>query len=576
MQPNTGGTLTPRRALDTKRERAQEALRLYRPMRTQVPFHLSRASEILLRGGNQSGKSLSCAVEFAHWATGEPIIGPDGHPLPDKMRRDHKLMLWVIGLGTDHIGDTIYRLLFMPGQFDVIRDLRTGLLRAYNPLNPEDVERESEKEPSPPLIPERLAPRGEEGVFVWDSKGGNVFARCNLKNGNTICAYTSKGDVKQGDPVDGIWIDENIKYKKHVPEWQARLSKYKGRLIWSSWPEMSNTALRTMTKRAAQQADEIKRGLRQFPDVEEFLLRFSDNPHIDANEKRKRLEGWAAAGDGEVRARDSGEYLTDALKMYPNYGPIHWTPREDVPEDAIDKILRDRQWEPPHDWTRYLALDPGHAKPAILFCATPPPEMGNYRIIYDEIYGHQRDARELARMIHQRAKGYWFKSFLIDNRFGRQSAAGFGIKFRDVYIAAFKELGLKSELTGSEFEFAKDDVDAGIMAVRDWLSIRPDGKALLRIVKPKCPNLHMQIEDYEKTITKDVTQDKPATGQLDDFCDCLRYLAMHGCRYEPLPAEYVPPESEGSLCYHAFKNWWSQTDSTQAPASGGKLGPVAA
>ena len=67
-----------------KARRANESLALYRAMPSQMPFHESDASERVLRGGNQSGKSTSAAAEFASAATGQAILGADGRPIRHK------------------------------------------------------------------------------------------------------------------------------------------------------------------------------------------------------------------------------------------------------------------------------------------------------------------------------------------------------------------------------------------------------------------------------------------------------------------------------------------------------------
>ncbi len=175
--------------------RANDALRIYRAMPNQVAFHKSMASVRLLRGGNRSGKSTSGAIEFASAATGKRIYGPDGKPLPHKFPTNRPLLMWVIGLGEDHIGDTIHRLLFQPGAFSVIRDKSTGLLRTWCPWSAEDLEREADKEQAPPLIPERFIKS-----IVWDGKGAKVFSHVELTNGTVIMARSSGSPVKVGDP----------------------------------------------------------------------------------------------------------------------------------------------------------------------------------------------------------------------------------------------------------------------------------------------------------------------------------------------------------------------------------------
>ena len=53
------------------RERKVEALKLYRPNPNQEAFHACTASEVLVIGGNRSGKSLCTFVEDARAVTGQ-------------------------------------------------------------------------------------------------------------------------------------------------------------------------------------------------------------------------------------------------------------------------------------------------------------------------------------------------------------------------------------------------------------------------------------------------------------------------------------------------------------------------
>ena len=98
-----------------RNRRQREALKLYRPMDKQAAFHDSPASERIVRGGNRSGKSMSAFAETASAATGIPIIGPNGSPLPFKYPTKRPLLIWVIGYDQRHVGGTIYRMLFRPG-----------------------------------------------------------------------------------------------------------------------------------------------------------------------------------------------------------------------------------------------------------------------------------------------------------------------------------------------------------------------------------------------------------------------------------------------------------------------------
>lgn len=297
----------------------REALRLFRAREDQVAFFDSTARERLSGGGNQSGKSTVCAVETASAALRMPVRGPDGTPISnfkwstEDARRNRPLLIWCIGLGEDHLADTLYDKLFKPGVFQVVRDPVDGVLRAWRGYDdPTDALLADKTEPSPPLILDAHVKK-----WGWNKKTINLLDKVELHNGNVIRFFTSKGDVKQGDQCDLIWIDEDIEYPEYVQEWQARLARWSGYLIWSSWPRTANPALMKMKERADEHASRP----RSERNVEYFQYRFSSNPYLPPDSKRITLESWAAEGEEVLRARDRGEFVEDTVLMYPSFDP---------------------------------------------------------------------------------------------------------------------------------------------------------------------------------------------------------------------------------------------------------------
>lgn len=544
--------------------RENEALSLYRPLETQMPFHLSYASERVLRGGNQSGKSTSAAAEFASAACGRPLIGIDGKPIRHKFPLNRPLLMWVIGRDEGHIGDTIHRLLFKPGCFDIIRDEITGLWRSFNPKNPRDVERTEQKVPAPPFIPERFY---NDRSWSWEDKPSCCFKHVNLlprpgwDHGTVIKAFSSGAAVKMGDPVDVLWIDEDIANPGYVSEWQARLSKYKGRLWWSAWPKSSNFALLNLSRRAEKQKHKPK------PNVSEICLVFTDNPFIDDEEKAKRIEGWEEEGEDVVRSRNLGHFLTDTVSMYPNFSRrVHSCPKEEeIWDDAVDKLIRGRALQVPDDWSRYLIFDPGHALAAALFAAITPPDVTPFTIlIYDELYMRMHDAKATAKACKKKMMGRPFQEFIIDGRMARQTAMGFGKTFEQVYIEAFEAESLKSIASGSRFRHGNDNVEFGCGKVRELLNLRADGTPTLRIIWENTPNLQTEFKLYRKALVKDEVVDKPADGQKDHAMDCLRYLAAADLQYVPIPAGMTFMEQD--VTWQNFQKWSRQLNQNSAPA----------
>lgn len=432
-------------------------------------------------------------------------------------------------------------MLFQPGAFSIIRDETSGEWRAYMAWDEADRKREKEKRPAPAFIPARLIdPKG----WAWENKAERVFSVCRLRDGTEIHAYSSQGEPKQGDPVDVIWIDEDVAYSRHLAEWQARLSDRKGRLFWSAFPKSSNNALITLSDRAEEQRD------RPNPDVTETVLTFSANPHIDADEKRKRLEGW---DENERRSRDLGEFLTDNVLMYPTFSVhLHGIPAKQAPREIDAIIAHDGV---PMDWTNYLVLDPGHAHPAILMASVPPPELGDFVVLWGECYPSRVDAHELARQAVGVASGRYFEAFIIDGHAGRQTPMGFGRTVRQQYSEAFEKVGLVSRLSGSGFIAGSDNIESRTMLVREWLAIRADGTPKLRIIDEGTKILQKQMKLYKKRIFQQEVKDVPIPKDAD-LPISLEYLAAFGPYYR------IPENTEqlGSPAFRAWKRFRQTQD----------------
>lgn len=533
--------------------RQSEGLRLYRPRKEQMTIHLSKAKELLVRGGNIAGKTVAALTEFASCVTGVQLIGCDDRPIPFKYKTRDPFEVWVIGYDERHIGGTIWPKLFQPGLFRVIRDQITGTLRAWKPWLPEDKARELETEPSPQLIPERLLfPDGKS--FAWSSKADHVFTSCQLTNGNKIYAFSSGSVPGQGRPVKFILIDEDIVNPEAVPEWIARLTMapaskcggkrvMHGRILWSAWPWSKNDALVLMSRRAAEE-DRVP------PDVEEVLLTFSGNPYVPEEERRTAMKAWAAHGPHVLLARDQGQFVQGLELVFPQFSvATHCMPG--TQHDEIEKELLAEDWRVPAEWTKYLVLDPGTATPGVLFAAVPPPHLGNFLVIYDEILGNQIDASRLARMVCEKSSGVSYENFIIDAHAARTTPMGFGKTVHDHYRDAWNQFNLKSRISGSSFCLGSDDIGARNLTISSWLETRSDGSTKIRIIKHKCPQLIETFHRYHRQVTKDAISEKTVEKKCD-LISCLGYLVASNPTYMP-PDQAVAVESSGMLAFRAHQ-----------------------
>lgn len=487
---------------------------------------------------HNSGKSTSAAVEFASAATKIPLRDSENNEIPFRYPTDRPLVMWVIGYDLDHLSRNIYRLLFQEGAFKLIKDLETGETRAWRPWIPEELARKKETFNAPPLIPERFI-----DDFAWENKAQRVFKVCRLINGTEIRAFSSMGKEPQGDQCDCVWIDEDVENDKLIMESTARLLDRGGCMFWSAFPKSKNEALRKLSYEAAD-CNPLA------PTCTETVLRMSDNPFLD----QKTLQDFLAGlSDEERRSRDFGEFCDDLVAMFPTFDTkIHGIRSAELEMDAIDRAIREGGLEPPHDWTRYLVLDPGHARPAVLFLAVPPPQFDLKRqptlVAYDEIAVPRIDAAETARLIAQRTRGQSFEAFIIDGHAGRQTSMGRGETTQQFYSEEFEKYKLRSRSTLNGFIQGSDNVSAGLDCIREFLHINADGRSRLRVVAEKCPNLCKQMELYKKTITNNIVQDKPANNQVDDLVDCLRY----GTAFNP---QYRKPEKSFANYSPAYRQF---------------------
>jgi hypothetical protein len=507
---------TREQLLELQRERSArqlEPLKLYRPHDYQKPLHECIANEIVVLGGNRSGKTLASAMEFAWAVTGtHPVKGR--YPLENGNAA-------IVCSGWRHVGMVLAPLLLKAGAFSVIRDEVTGDWRSYDPVK--DRPRRAEIKPAPPLIPPRLIAQQS-----WLLKAANQIQTMTLTNGWNIQFYSSEGDPFQGIAMDLIWVDEDITNDGNwLSEMQARLGDRKGRLIWSAMPHSRNDALLGLSERA-DKAEETGQN-----HIKKFVFRFLDNPAIEDEEKRKMVERWAAQGNDTLRMRAEGEFTFDSLLVYPNYSTsIHGMERKELPEERV-----------PHDWTRYAVVDPGHAVTAVLFAAVPPS--GDFCLLYDELYIRNCNAVIFGDRFKETVGSQPFYAFLIDAHGARLTDIGSGRSPQEQYTEVLVGHGVRSRMTGSSFIPGCDDIQAGLSAVRTAMHIRSNGTPFLRILRGSCPNLERELKRYKKKSVnvggQTIVTDEPNKRGEFHLVDCLRYLMAYSPKYHKPEANTEKP-----------------------------------
>ncbi len=510
MQPLPNVPTTSKYARDRLRElqaeiaeRRIEALRLYQPSPQQEAFHSCTTSEVLVLGGNRSGKSLCTFVEDARAATGQ---------VPYKKYPEKDGVLVIIGRNWTHIGLVCVPYLLRAGAFKIIRDAQTKKWRAFNPLT--DADRVAEAKPAPPLIPPRMIKS-----ISWVLKSAGYCNNIELHNGWRIQFFSAEGEPAQGYQADRIHLDEDVGNDAILPEAQARLADRKGRLCWSAMPHSTSESLLGLSERAdrAEEAGEPN------PTIKKFTLRFLDNPHISADEKAKMIERWSAQGEDVLRMRAEGAFITDSVLVYPTFTmSVHGYNRADLANHVV-----------PPEWTRYAAIDPGHAVTAVLFAAVPPDN--SMILLYDELYLRQCNALLFGESFAKAVEGQSFYKWIIDMRGGRLTDIGSGRQVVEQYMEELRKHKVRSQTTGAGFIAGCDDVQARTSATRSALHIRPDGSPRLRVLRGACPNLERELKRYRKKTHfvngLAVVSDEPNTRGEVHACACLEYLVASEPRY---------------------------------------------
>jgi hypothetical protein len=465
--------------------RQAEALKLYEPLPIIDRFHACDLDERLLRGSNRAGKTLGAAVEMARAVTGQDPYGK--YP-----KANGKAFL--IGLDEQHLGDVMYAKLFRAQAFKMIRDLATGLWRAFRPS--EDRGRAAEAKWAPPLIPRRFIKE-----ISWKDKKRFVPGVIRLTTGWEMYFFSSKGAPPQGSDIDLCWPDEEIENEAWYPEMAARLLDRKGKFYWSATPQIASQQLYDLHVR--HEAGD--------PNIGEFIALLEDNPHIGQTEKDKLYAKYTS--DEERRVRIKGEFALAGFKVYPEFS----------------KNIHGLDWDGPvpNDWCRFKVTDPGHQVCAVLFGAVPPPahHLADCVILYDELYIKQSNAAKYADAVAEKSAGVAYEAWIIDSHASRVTEMGSGLTIEFQFSRELAARKLRCRRTGAGFTWGSDDPKGGQLAVRNWLRIRDDGSTKLRVLRGRLPQFEWEIERYRFRRINKLISDEPEK-KNDHLMDCLRYLAM--------------------------------------------------
>lgn len=493
LGPNEGARL--KALLKARAARRKEALAIYQPMPMQQKLHESMARRRLAVGSNQSGKSSGSFAEVARAVTNQDPYG----------KYPKRGICYIVGCDERQLGEVIFNRLF-ESAFDIVRN-PDGTLRPFNPKT----DPKGTGEPGPPWIPKRLI----IGDHAWRRSNQRIPSKTYLKTGWEIRYYSGEGDPPRGSLLDLCLFDEEIRNHQWYGETMARLIKRGGRFIWDATPQTGTEQLYELYCQAEEPEN----------DIAVFNFNISQNVFLGDKE---RAEFIAQCPEHERIFRVEGKFIVLGRRMFPEFGDIHLIPAEPVP----------------HQWSRFIAIDPGFGKAGALLMAVPEPDENkkdgaDWGICYDELFVENMTIRAFAEQMMHKMRDQQFLTFIMDMQHGRKRSEVNGKTIAQQLEEAFAELGLRSQLSGFGCEPANPDIDGGISQIRSWLELRPGGTPRLQIMGDRCPQLVKQLRTYSRHTVGGEVQDAPQKRGKTELVDCVRYL----CQYNPVWIQPQRPES---------------------------------
>lgn len=484
-----------KRLLAEKLRRECEALRMYEPLPHQVAFHQSTIQTLVMQKGNQVGGTLAGAVEVARALTGQDPFNK--YPKTDGI-------VACLGYGEKHIGKTFYPKLFKSGAFDIIKDLDTGRWRTYRPwaaAEGGDLERDAEKKPAPPLIPQRFIKE-----IAWEKRSERIFSVVRLTTGWELWAFNSAGDPgqAQGFQCKLYWVDEDLATSGWISEILFRLLKARGYLRWTALPHGKNDEMLKLLDEAEKQNEQSN------PTVKVLKVTTYENKYIGKETLDDTVRTAKALGEDVYRQRILGDLNLNSTLMYPTFNRrLHDVMNVTENSTKAQQILAERMGEPPDDWTRYTSIDPGYNTCAIEFLAVPPPELGDQIFLYDECYLKEATSYHFGEAMQLKCHATQYEAFFLDYHGGHLRGIGSGDVPIDKYREALEERRIRSESTGSGFRSGMDDRKRREEAMRTYLSLHRGGYPRLMIVAGKCPSFVWEMERFRKKIVRQWGKDVP-------------------------------------------------------------------
>lgn len=462
---------------------------------------------------------------------GRAMLGAD----PYKKYPKEDGILIIVGWDEGHLSRVVHRYLFESGIFRIFKN-NDGNWESYKPWLHKGIIDKSRLEDSPPLIPSRFIDK-----IAWKNRAMNIFSQIRLKNGWVIHGFSSRSTPAQGFQLDLAHIDEDIQSRGWYEEITARASMRNGLIRWTALPHGKTDALKNLIDRAEKDENE-------FPDNPEkrtaihVRINVFDNKYMEEETRQANIRIWRDEGEDIYRQRALGELVTDSSQVYPNFSKnLHDAFSETPHMSKARKIYIEGNGKIPQNWMRTMIVDPGHKLLAVVFIATPPPELGTERFAYGELAIQRATAplfgNAVADFIRARRDSPCQK-YIIDPHGGALTSLETGISPRRAYSRELGKHNVFCYETGFEFANGSDDINGRELLLRSWLSINPDTQEPTLFVDTKrCPNICRNFDRFiKKEVNGVVTDVSDRSGKIaHDHTDCLEYGAAHGLNYVAPP-----------------------------------------
>jgi hypothetical protein len=171
-------------------------------------------------------------------------------------------------------------------------------------------------------------------------------------------------------------------------------------------------------------------------------------------------------------------------------------------DDNLARVLRERNGVPPANWTHELILIPNSRTVAVLLCAIPSPDFGDFYVPYKEFrFAAQCSPSEIAKAVREQSGGVLFERFIGDAHALRMAPMSMGVSLGETYSNAFSHAALVTRQFGCNFVPGSDNIERRRLDLQSWSRAAVGKWTQLRVVFDTCPMLWGALIAKEDKLT---------------------------------------------------------------------------